>query len=64
MNTAADSVSKAEVNLTEKLEKNIRNDVTTKAIEVNIQSTGVAEEELLYILPEGNPTEQQLWEEK
>ena len=36
MNTAADFLSRAEVNPTEKLEINIRNDVTTKAIEVNI----------------------------
>ena len=43
---------------------NIRNDVTTKAIEVNIQSTGVAEEKPLYILPEETHTEQQLCEEK
>ena len=64
MNTAADFLSRAEVNPTEKLELNIRNDVTTKAIEVNIQSTGVAEEESLYILPEEAPSEQQLWEEK
>ena len=64
MNTAADFLSRAEVNPTEKLEMNIRNDVTTKAIEVNIQSTGVAEEESLYILPEEVPSEQQLWDEK
>ena len=64
MNTAADFLSRAEVNPTEKLEMNIRNDVATKAIEVNIQSTGVAEEETLYILPDESPTEQQLWEEK
>ena len=64
MNTAADFLSRAEVNPTEKLEMNIRNDVAIKAIEVNIQSTGVAEEETLYILPDESPTEQQLWEEK
>ena len=64
MNTAADFLSQAESNPTEKLEMNIRNDVNTKAIEVNIQSTGVAGEDLLYILPGESPTEQQLWEEK
>ena len=64
MNTAADFLLRAESNPTEKLEMNIRNDVNTKAIEVNKQSTGVAEEELLYILPGESPTEQQLWEEK
>ena len=64
MNTAADFLSRAEPNPTEKLEMNMRNDVTTQAIEVNIQSTGVAEEETLYLLPEESPTEQQLWGEK
>ena len=64
MNTAADFQSRAESNPTENLEMNIRNDVNTKAIEVNIQSSGVAEDELLYILPGESPTEQQLWEEK
>ena len=37
MNTAADFLSRAEVNPTEQLEVKIRNDVITKAIEVNIQ---------------------------
>ena len=63
MNTAADFLSRAEIN-TEKLEMNIRNNVTTQAIEVNIQSTGVAEEETLYLLAEETPIEQQLCEEK
>ena len=64
MNTAAGFLSRAEVNPTEKLEMSNRNDVTSKAIEVNIQSTRTAEEESLYILPEEVPSEQQLWEEK
>ena len=64
MNTAGDFLSRAEVNPTEELEMNIRSDVTTKAIEVNIQSTGVSEEDPFYILPQDIPTEQQLWEEK
>ena len=73
MNTAADFLSRAEVNPTEKLEMNIRNDVTTKSIEVNIQSTGVAEEETLYIVPDESPpnsncgkrkTQYALWQER
>ena len=64
MNTAADFLSRTENNPTEKLEMNIRNDVTTQAIEVKIQSTGVAEEDTLYVLPDEIPTEEQLWEEK
>ena len=64
MNTAADFFSRAEVNPTGKLEMNIRKYAPTKAIESNIQSTGVTEEEPLYILPQDTPTEQQLREEK
>ena len=52
MNTAADFLSRAKFDPIEKLEMNIRNAVTTQAIEVNIQSTGVSEEETLYLLPE------------
>ena len=43
MNTAADFLSRTEINPTEKLEMNLRNDIQTKAIEVNIQSSGIAE---------------------
>ena len=39
MNTAADFLSRTEFNPIEKLEMNIRNDIQTAAIEVNIQST-------------------------
>ena len=60
MNTAADFLSRPEVNPIEKFEKNFRNDVSSKAIEVNIQSTAVAGEELLYHFSEETPTEQQL----
>ena len=57
MNTAAHFLCRAEIEPTEKLERIKRNDVTTKAIKNKIQSTGVAEEEPLYILPEETPTE-------
>ena len=50
MNTAADFLSRTEINPTEKLEMNLRNDIQTKAIEVNIQSSGIAEEEQLYVV--------------
>ena len=55
MNTAADFLSRAESNPTEKLEMNIRNDVSTKAIEVNIQSTGAAEENSYIYFPVNAP---------
>ena len=50
MNTAAELISRPEVKPTEKLGMNIRRDITTNAIDVNIQCTGVAEEELLHNL--------------
>ena len=52
MNTAADFLSRTEINPTEKLEMNLRNNIQTKAIEVNIQSSGIAEEEQIYLLPD------------
>ena len=64
MNTAADFLYITEVDPTEKLEMTIRNDIHTKAIEVNIQSTGIVEEEQIYILPDEEIDENQLWEEK
>ena len=63
-NTAADFLSRTEVDPTEKLEMTIRNDIHTKATEVNIQSTGIVDEEQIYILPEDEIDENQLWEEK
>ena len=64
MNTAADFLSRTEVNPTEKLEMTLRNDIHTKAIEVNIQSSGIVEEEQIYILPDDDVDENQLWQEK
>ena len=42
----------------------IRNDIHTKAIEVKTQSTGIVEEEQIYVLPDDEVDENQLWEEK
>ena len=64
MNTAADFLSRTEINPTEKLEMNLRNDLQTKAIEVNIQSSGIAEEEQIYIHPDDDNDEKTLWEQK
>ena len=64
MNTAAVFLSQTEVDPTEKLELTIRNDLHTKAIEVNIQSTGIVEEEQIYVLPDDEIDENQLWEKK
>ena len=64
MNTAADFLSRTEIDPTEKLEMTIRNDIHTKAIEVNIESSGIVEEEQIYVLPDDEIDENQLWEEK
>ena len=45
-------MSRTEINPTEKLEMNLRNDIQTKAIEVNIQSSGMAEEQQIYLQPD------------
>ena len=50
--------------LNRKLEMTFRNDIHTKAIEVNIQSSGIVEEEQICILPEDEVDENQLWQEK
>ena len=64
MNTAADFLSRTEINPTEKLEMNLRNDIQTKAIEVNIQSSGIAEEEQIYVHPDGENDEKTLCNKK
>ena len=47
-----------------KLILTIREDITTKPVEVNIQSTGVAEEERIFITEDDDETEQEKWERK
>ena len=64
INAAADFLSRTKVDPTKKLEMAIRNDIHTKAIEVNIQSSGIVEEEQIYVLPDEEIDENQLWEEK
>ena len=59
INAAADFLSRTEVDPTEKLEITIRNDIHTKAIEVNIQSSGIVD-----VLPDDEIDENQLWQEK
>ena len=64
MNTAADFLSQTEVIPIEKLEMSIRNDVQTESIDVKIQSSGVVEKEQIYILPDDEFDEFNVWEEK
>ena len=51
-NTAADFLSRIDLNPKEKVELKIRNDITIQPIQVNLQSTDVADEEQLFFLPE------------
>ena len=63
-NTTADFLSRMEVDPPEKLEMAIRNNIHTKSIEVNIQSSGIVEEEQIYVHPDDEIDENQLQEEK
>ena len=63
-NTAADYLSRMEMDPTEKLVLKIRADVETQPIEVNVQSAGVSEEEQVFFTEEDNETEEQIWERK
>ena len=45
MNTAADFLSRLDLNPKDKITLTLRNEIETKAIEVNLQSTDVTEDE-------------------
>ena len=51
-NTAADFLSRIDLHPKEKVELKIRNDITIRPIQVNLQSTDVADEEQLFFLPD------------
>ena len=52
-NIAADFLSRIDLNpKEERVELKIRNDITTRPIQVNLQSTDVADEEQLFFFPE------------
>ena len=59
-NTAADFLSRLEMDPNEKINFKIREDIPTKAIEVNIESTGIAQEEQVFF----NPADRQETTEK
>ena len=63
-NTAADYLSRVELDPKEKLVLKIREDVETRPIEVNIQSAGVSEEEQVFFTEDEDETEAQIWERK
>ena len=51
-NTAADFLSRLELTPEEKVQLKLRDDIITAPIEVNLQSTDVADEEQLFFLPD------------
>ena len=66
MNTAADFLSRLEMDPNEKIILKIREDIPTKPIEVNIESTGIAQEEEVFFDPtdQQETTENELWKRK
>ena len=66
MNTAADFLSRLEIDPNEKIILKIREDIPTKPIEVNIESTGIAQKELVFYDPTDHQetTEKELWKRK
>ena len=64
--TAADFLSRLEMDPNEKIILKIREDIPTKAIEVNIESTGIAQEEQVLFNPADpqETTEKELWKRK
>ena len=51
-NTAADFLSRLDLNPKERVELKIRDDITIRPIQANLQSTDVADEEQLFFLPD------------
>ena len=66
MNTAADSLSRLEMDPNEKIILKNREDIPTQPIEVNIESTGIAQEETVFLDPtdQQETTEKDLWKRK
>ena len=66
MNTAADFLSRLEMDPNEKIILEIREDIPAKRIEVNIESTGLAHEEHVFQDPtdQQETTEKELWTRK
>ena len=65
-NTAADFLSRLELDPNEKIILKIREDIPTKPIEVNIESTGIAQEEPVFFNTTDlqQTTEKELWQRK
>ena len=64
-NTAADFLSRLELTPKEKVQLKLRDDILTSPIEVNLQSSDVADEEQLFFLPdEEDESEQEIFARK
>ena len=64
-NTAADFLSRLELTPKERIQLKLRDDIITAPIEVNLQSTDVADEEQLFFLPdEEEESEQEVFARK
>ena len=64
-NTAADFLSRLELAPKEKVQLKLRDDILTSPIEVNLQSSDVADEEQLFFLPdEEDESEQEIFARK
>ena len=63
MNTAADFLSRLEMDPNEKIILKIREDILTKSIEVNIETTGIAQEEPVFFdtTDQQETTEKEFW---
>ena len=63
MNTAADFLSRLEVDPNEKIISKNREDIPTKPIEVNIEPKGIAQEEPVFFdtRDQQETTEKELW---
>ena len=66
LNTAADFLSRLEVDPNEKIILKIREDIPTKPIEVNIESIGIAQEEPVFFdtTDQQEATEKEIWQPK
>ena len=57
-NTAADFLSRPELTPKDKIQLELRDDILTSPVEINLQSTDVADEEQLFVLPEEEEEEE------
>ena len=65
MNTAADFLSRLDISHKQKVLLQIREDIQTTPVQVNIQSSDIHEEDQFYFLPEDDSeTEEDIWEQK